>query len=368
MSNAAIIASALDAISAAESSLQEARQLLDGIQLTQAGFADVVFDDWVRPESYKPTSETNQDGAFRFFANVAKFGRFDPIVYPGQDNVGHLHMFWGNTEINPHSTHESLTQSGHSTGQGDMINRSAYWTPALLFADTAWVPDFINNYYKMPDTRRATNPWPDTAARQVGMPAGIKMVFGNPMNVKTWAEIKYAERVKYLIDSPELTTSSSNPADILPLLKPGQKFSVMVWSDNLWNGELDSPDHRSHLATAKYNIKTSKYEAPATHPYMIPQTTFIVSYTVPGGVDLTTLRCSSDMPGVQPLLNFHADYMEAWHPTASKMWFENAILRRLSCSHCDFGNGFAGKEPVGFKMTASPNLIPMDHAATGHIH
>lgn len=359
------IDTALAALDAAESNIQSARQILEALA-TPADFSDFVFEDWLRTESYKETSATNQGGAFRFFANVAKFGRFDPIVYPGQDDVGHLHMFWGNAEINPHSTHESLTQSGRSTGQGDMINRSAYWTPALLFGDTAWVPDYINNYYKMRDHRLADNPWPDTETRQRGMPKGLKMIFGNPMNVKTPAEIKYEEKVLYAIEG--LNIKSANPASVIPHLKAGQTFTITTWSPNLWNGELDSPDHRSHVVHGVYNQKTGRYEAPATHPYMIPQTTFILSYTVPDGIDLTTLRCSSDMPGVQPLLNFHADYMEAWHPTASKMWFENAILRRLSCSHCDFGNGFAGKEPIGFKMKADPNLIPMDHAATGHIH
>jgi len=326
------------------------------------GFTDFAFDDWITSAFAHADNESFPEGAFRLTANVAKFERIDPIVFPGEDEAGHLHMIWGNTELTGHSTHESLIASGHSTGQGDMINRSAYWTPALLFGDTVWVPDHISNYYKMISANHKNHPRGIT--EQVQMPEGLKMVFGSTMTASG-----PNPHVEFRIFSPDLPGGAIKShvfTDLIPECIPGRKFAISIDAPFCWNGELDSADHRSHLVYPEWN-GAGYFEVPSTHPIMIPHISYIPMWTIPD-VDMTTLRSSSDMPGMPPLSNMHGDFMDGWHPEAAQAWFENALMRQLNCSSCDFGDGRMGKRPAGFTFEQRPNLIPFAHADTGHTH
>lgn len=324
------------------------------------GFADFRFEDWVNPAGAHTDNESYPDGAFRLTANVAKYGAFDPIVHPGQDKAGHLHMFWGNVLVDGQSTHASLIAAGHGTAQGDMVNRSSYWMPALLFGDTIWGPDYISNYYKMLSAKHKNHP--RGIAKQAPMPAGLQMVFGNLM-----MPTEPSPHVEFRIFWDGGQVKSNVFADVLPEFKAGRQFAIAINAPNCWNGELDSADHRSHLAYAEWN-GAGYFESPATHPIMIPHISYIPAWTIPEGIDLGTLRCSSDMPGMAPLHNVHADFMDGWHPTAAKAWFDHALMRQLNCSSCDFGNGQMGKRPAGFTFEQRPNLIPIAHSETGHIH
>ncbi|RYF04348.1 MAG: DUF1996 domain-containing protein, partial [Oxalobacteraceae bacterium] len=92
-------------------------------------------------------------GAFRFICNPGQLLADDPIVYPGQPGRSHLHQFFGNTAANANSSYASLRTSGESTCN-NMLNRSAYWIPAMMNGRGKVVrPDYISIYYK----RRAVN-------------------------------------------------------------------------------------------------------------------------------------------------------------------------------------------------------------------
>ena len=116
-------------------------------------------------------------GAFRFLCPPSHISYDDPIVHPGQPGANeHLHIFFGNTETDAHSTFQSLRTSGDSTCR-NMLNRSAYWQPAMLGKNTAGqevviVEDYTNFYYK----RRPAN---DPAAEGIpaALPRGLKFVF-----------------------------------------------------------------------------------------------------------------------------------------------------------------------------------------------
>jgi hypothetical protein len=71
-------------------------------------------------------------GAFRMFCAAGQLLKDDPLVYPGQPGVSHLHQFFGNTGANANSNYTSFRTSGGTTcGQSSTpINRSAYWMPA----------------------------------------------------------------------------------------------------------------------------------------------------------------------------------------------------------------------------------------------
>ncbi len=88
-------------------------------------------------------------GQFRISCEFSHFSYDDPIVNPGQPGASHLHMYWGNTDVNAFSTYESLINSGSSTCNGQEINRSAYWAPAMFDGNgNVRIPMRIIVYYK----------------------------------------------------------------------------------------------------------------------------------------------------------------------------------------------------------------------------
>jgi hypothetical protein len=53
----------------------------------------------------------------------------DPIVFPNQPNVSHIHEFFGNHSTNASSTLQSLRQG--TTNCTPNVDLSAYWVPTL---------------------------------------------------------------------------------------------------------------------------------------------------------------------------------------------------------------------------------------------
>ena len=88
-------------------------------------------------------------GQFRVSCEFSHFAYDDPIVHPGKPGAAHLHMFWGNTDVNAYSTYDTLVNSGSSTCNGQELNRTGYWAPAMFdAAGNVRVPMRIVVYYK----------------------------------------------------------------------------------------------------------------------------------------------------------------------------------------------------------------------------
>ena len=78
------------------------------------------------------SNDNSWRGIFRINCDLSHSGYNDPIVYPGQKDAAHLHRFYGNTLLDENSDITSLFTRGESSCQGNELNRSAYWVPALL--------------------------------------------------------------------------------------------------------------------------------------------------------------------------------------------------------------------------------------------
>ena len=99
-----------------------------------------------QPEAWFPTT---QGGQFRTSCEFSHFGYDDPILFPDQPGAAHLHMFFGNTDVNAFTTQETLEDSGSGTCNGAELNRSGYWVPAMFDGNgNVRIPDEIIIYYK----------------------------------------------------------------------------------------------------------------------------------------------------------------------------------------------------------------------------
>ena len=114
----------------------------------------------------------------------------DPIVFPGQSGKSHLHMFIGNTGANANSTYQSLRTTGGSTcdnqGQSFAINRSSYWTPAMMDgAGDAVLPDYVLVYYKRFPVSGPGCVGPMAVGICTDLPNGLRFIFGYNMTTMT---------------------------------------------------------------------------------------------------------------------------------------------------------------------------------------
>ncbi|RYF12241.1 MAG: DUF1996 domain-containing protein, partial [Oxalobacteraceae bacterium] len=225
------------------------------------------------------TSAPDVVGAFRFICNPGQLLADDPIVYPGQAGRSHLHQFLGNTAANANSTYASLRTTGGSTC-GNMLNRSAYWIPAMMNGKGKVVrPDYISIYYK----RRPANDPECLRMATKGcrdLPRGLRYIFGYNMATEQGGG--------FYFDCNGPTATSSHYADIVSAAKGcpvGNQLGAVANAPECWDGKnLDTADHRSHMAYPSYG-GWGYLKCPDTHPYVVPAFTLGAWYTTDSDLD-----------------------------------------------------------------------------------
>jgi hypothetical protein len=255
----------------------------------------------ILPTEEQPGDSFDGTGNFRTNCNYSHALFDDPIVFSGIPGRSHLHIFFGNTGAKFSSTETSLKTSGNSTCKGGILNRSGYWVPALLDANGNVVRPVENLvYYK--SAYQGLSP----SAIQA-FPFGLRAVAGNAMS-----------------SAPQYNTywtcvnNSIGRSATIPVCAPGDTLEMNVDFPQCWNGALDSPDHKSHLA---FPIATDT--CPATHPIAIPEIGIHIRYDMPAGgtygwhlvsdmYDYRTPVIGVYGTGTSGGMSSHADYMEGW--------------------------------------------------------
>ena len=214
--------------------------------------------------------------------------RTDPITHPNGLS-GHVHSFFGVTEVAPDTTYADLRSAAGNTGNVKE-NKSLYWHPSIYRYDKR------TRRYSLQDTSLFSvyYIWPtgDTTA----FPDGLKILAGGK---------GYAAQSR-----PEAGCSEPGPCpdgdcerwnDFFPPTSCWELEMSMVMP-SCWDGiNLDSADHRAHMAYPKRSEADG--DCPDTHPVRLPQIklyTRIEPYL--GGIHLF-----SDGTG-----DFHADYFSGW--------------------------------------------------------
>ncbi|MGH9138467.1 MAG: DUF1996 domain-containing protein [Acidimicrobiales bacterium] len=209
----------------------------------------------------------------------------DPIVYPGQSGRSHLHEFFGNITTDAHSTYDTL-RAGETTSSRP-ADASAYWVPMLLQDGQPVIPLGLVTYYthgeKDPSTIQAH-------------PEGLRVIAGDahasapqPRRIVEWR----------CVDGVGLSTGT------VPTCLPGAKLQLVVRFPDCWDGRnLDSADHRSHMAYSMPNGLVGDHTCPPTHPVPVPTLQVEVNYDTVGGSGVTLSSGSANTA--------HADFFNAW--------------------------------------------------------
>ena len=277
----------------------------------------------------RPTAEltgvSDGTGAFRTACMFSHMNFDDPIVYPGQPGRSHLHAYFGNTVANAGSTRQSVETTGNSTCRGGILNRSAYWVPALVDTRSGRpvAPTENSIYYKTGYTGVP-------AALVQVPPAGLRMIAGDMT-----ASSKQPIPMGWWCSDVSYPMSDAIPANCTA----GHDLVMVLGFPQCWDGvNLDSANHKSHMA---YPTGNTANGCPASHPVPVPEITYNVHYPVYTTGETAYWRLSSDMYGTSIPGGFsaHGDWMNGWQPEAIRTFVVNCDNRPADCHAHLLGDG-----------------------------
>jgi Domain of unknown function (DUF1996) len=268
-----------------------------------------------RTESPGPTESAVRTGApgaspgWITSCNYSHSNNEDPIVFPGLLESSHLHDYTGAVTTDAFSTPKSLLAGGTTCAMpGD---KSAYWVPAVYEDGVRLLPTATARnalfYYRRKGAPAGTTVQP--------FPEGLKIIAGN-------------SRASSPLENPQLGTDiifKCGPGSSVDLPQPPTQCDSGVMSmslrfPNCWDGvNLDSPDHRSHMAYP------ANGGCPTSHPVILPRLESFFRYEVGRG-PIGTITLSSG-----PYFTAHQDFFNGWTPSTLQTLLSNCINASVDC-------------------------------------
>ncbi|MGB5759746.1 MAG: DUF1996 domain-containing protein [Acidimicrobiales bacterium] len=271
-------------------------------------------------------------GQFRTGCEFSHFSYDDPLLFPGRPGASHLHMHFGNTDINAFTTFDTMLNSGSSTCNGQELNRTGYWVPAMFDAQgNVRIPERVVVYYKGEGRARGeAQKYPDRAA----------LIATENLNTVPEADGGVSGKLTFVC-SDNFSTASYEGAHTIPICD-GSKFKneygvdddprvvleMNVKFNQCWNGE--DPADWTNFQPPPGGWYSSNCVAP--YDRILPNLEYFVNYKVEIGettegwflssdVDPTTFGVSKAAPGS----TIHGDWWGAWNSDVADQWIENCV-------------------------------------------
>jgi hypothetical protein len=314
-----------------------------------------------------PVDPNSWRGIFRINCDFAHSAYDDPIVVPDQPGMAHMHRFYGNKEVDASTTFESLYEHPESSCQGNTVNSSAYWIPALL------APSYDEVTSERLLDQDGAPAWEvvaavvgdDDVAHEIfyysagvddlesiqNIPPGLRMIAGD---ASTSAEDTPQDTaiVRWHCQTWE-SSDGDNPdfsATIPECFEP-DRLRMDIFFPNCWNGvDLDSEDHKSHMAYPVNDGGPEGTHCPDSHPIALLRPSYHYAYPVlPEHSDPETKssrgwRLASDPYLVSPEApggrSLHGDWFNAWHPEVLQAVLDVCVKQGLDCHDGNLANGY----------------------------
>lgn len=280
-------------------------------------------------------------GQFRTSCEFSHFGYDDPLVFPGQAGASHLHMFFGNTDVNAYSTHDTLINSGSSTCNGQELNRTGYWVPAMFDGQgNVRVPERIVVYYKGEGrSRGAAQPYP----------AGAAMIATTNLDAAPSSEGGVGGKKLSFQCSDNFSTNTGNGSQTMAscdgnqFAQPGRwtVLEMNVKFPQCWNGQNPSDWNNFRPPQSDW------YGSNCTGEFgtNLPNLEYFVNYKVDPGENTANWYLSSDVDPTSFGMSkgtgggsTHGDWWGGWHPDVNRMFIDNCVNRATgSPSGCGMG-------------------------------
>jgi Domain of unknown function (DUF1996)/Ricin-type beta-trefoil lectin domain-like len=266
-------------------------------------------------------------GTFRTSCEFSHFAYDDPLLYPGQPGAAHLHMFFGNTNVNAYSTYQTLRDSGSGTCNGMELNRTGYWAPALFDAGgNVRIPERIIVYYKgYGQANGESETYPAGAAMITKR--GAQDVHETPTNQGGTKGIY--EQLTFQCTDQYRSTPREPFGNTIPVCTPRANRAVLemhIKFPNCWNRQDPSKPANWGLSTTS-DWFTSDCGDRATFPNI----EYLIAYPLEPGESTAGWYISSDVDPTSRKLTVargtssHGDWWGAWNPAINKQWIDNCV-------------------------------------------
>ncbi|MEV4636875.1 DUF1996 domain-containing protein [Actinoplanes sp. NPDC049548] len=208
----------------------------------------------------------------------------DPIVFPNMPGASHMHSFFGSEVTNGNTTVNDLVNANSNCNPS--IDKSSYWIPTFYNNDVPVEPTTGIFYYLGEGVSD------DLIAQTQPLPFGLRIVAGNARatgpddnTISRWSCLHAGE------------VGSSHDFVTCPA---GSMLESYLDFPHCWDGKnLDSPDHKSHMA---YPVNNA---CPPTHPVVVPKLRQVMRYPVNGST--AGFRLASGRG-----FTMHGDFFNAW--------------------------------------------------------
>ncbi|KAF2175939.1 hypothetical protein K469DRAFT_608896 [Zopfia rhizophila CBS 207.26] len=318
----------------------------------------------------------------RFSCSQLVVDRIDPLVQPGAAPSSHLHQIVGGNSFNASmDPNIELPESSTCTSCTFTEDFSNYWTAVLYFrarnGTYKRVPTFANQYlepanggitvYYIPPYDNKT---PVTAFQK-----GFRMLVGSSTK-RTDTKDDEAQQLSFRCWDKNFGGDIGAPGTgkdtkYLPNKPCPGGIRANHFFPTCWDGKnLDSPDHKSHVAYAKGGF-ASNGPCPDSHPVKIPQILYEVAW------DTREFNNPDEWPedGSQPFMfsfgdatgyGTHADYLFGWKGDALQRAMDafcgvNCLELKTQSTHAANRCTIKPKvnEPIDEWLTELPGRMPV---------
>jgi hypothetical protein len=263
----------------------------------------------------------------RFGCSQLVFDRIDPLVNPGNLPSPHMHQVIGGNSFNASMTAGSLDPSSASTCTSCTYSEdfSNYWTANIYFkaknGTFKRVPQFANLGLKVEGGMTVYYIRGYTSSAKVtAFKPGFRMLVGDPANrVASKVGPGNCFRCESNMQQSPFGGAPCTGSDTkaFPTKQCGGGWRVTVTFPTCWDGKnLDSPDHKSHMAYPASGTFESGGACPSTHPIKMPQVMYEIMF------DTRQFNNKADWPeSGQPFWwsmgdntghGIHGDYLFGW--------------------------------------------------------
>lgn len=283
----------------------------------------------------------------------------DPIVFPGQSGLSHMHTFYGAKGVTQSTTAATLSAATSSQcgSYFDGIDKSAYWIPTLykngqqLYADNGSFQ--LAAYYQRAggaDGEPVDQAWP----------RGLKIIAGDMHATSP------QHGILYFCANSSNSGDQSKASTEFPSCASNELLVAKLQFPDCWDGRyLDSADHKSHMAYSSGPRNT----CPADHPVKLAQLTMEAWFHGVNGAG-SEFRWASGGP-----YSFHGDVIAMWDPRAAANLVNQCINVAFDCNPLIYPNipvgpvtqaqidaQYTGVEPPSPSPTPTPTMTPTPSA------
>ena len=239
------------------------------------------------------------------FVVLCRFSHWDFVdpIYPSSSTPNYQRYqreFFGNTNRNSTAPYAELLAG--PTNCDDLKDTARYWIPRVFWTDrsgkiTPLTASITRFYYRLGEKSTNVTVQPHPAELKIDTAPG-KNVEWRCMNTGAWS-----------------TTPPSRCENL--------KLVVRIKFPDCSNGQLDSADHRSHMAYAQVPDNGGKARCPSSHPTPLPRLQTNVEFPIPATRGKPTLSTASGTSGKYSTM--HSAFFNAWDQARLKELVDSCI-------------------------------------------